>query len=144
VVRAGVLLTGAVALALAGCGKEAEAPVPVQGKVVQAQGQPVADIIVTFHPQEEVNKGGGLPTQLSAKDGSFRLTCLRGRYKVTLASPASGPGHAPPAGSGPAAPPPSTARQSAGIPSAYRTPESTPWELVVPPGGTSDLVLTVK
>src|SRR6516225_6168359 len=76
-------LLGACLLSLVGCGKNLGAPVPVRGKVVNEEGNPVADVIVVFHPQEDVNKNN-LPSGLVDKQGSFSFTCLRGRYKVTF------------------------------------------------------------
>lgn len=76
-----------VLVALAGCGGDAVAPVPVSGNVI-AGTKPVEGALVTFH-----NSGGGRTASgLTDSDGTFTLTTNRtgdgaqpGEYVVTIA-----------------------------------------------------------
>jgi hypothetical protein len=132
-----------LALAVAGCAKP-EVPVPVKGKVVDERpGRQPAQLVVTFHPQDELNKGS-LPSAVTTKEGTFSLTCLRGRYKVTLAAPPTGHGHADPAAGGGPGPAPAPGKPPAAVPPAYQAPERTPLEVAIPEIGKDDLVLTVR
>jgi hypothetical protein len=138
-----VVLLAAGTLA-AGCGKKTPPEqVTVKGKVVYPDGKPVTDLVLTFHPQEDVNKTSR-PSDFLSKKGTFRFDCLPGRYKATVA-PIPRQGHAP---SGPdTAPGPgpiNTPKLPAGIPQKYLSATESDWEIDVPVGGTRDLVLTLK
>jgi hypothetical protein len=135
----GALGAGLLTLILAGCGKDPEPLVPVKGKVQDAAGKPVANVVLTFHPQEEVNKGK-LASALADKEGRFSTECIRGRYKITVAVPPR-QGHADPSG-GPVAAPPKSGGPS--IDPSYRAPERTPLEVEVPAGGKEDVRLVVR
>jgi hypothetical protein len=138
--RGVVLLAGTLAVfLLAGCGKKVEVPVPVKGKVTNAQGKPIANAMLTFHPQEEVNKKEYPQARLDA-DGTFSFTCIRGRYKVTIAPLAKGLARGMPGASAPVAPPP----LESPIPVSVRSAGSTTLEVTIPEGGTDNLVLKVS
>lgn len=126
--------------AAAGCAKQPVPPVDVQGKVVNAAGKPFAEIVLTFHPQDDANRGE-LPSPLTDKAGGFRFRCLPGRYKVTAAVPPRH-GHADPSGGAAVAPPGS--KDVRGIPLQYRTPDGSPLLVEIPGGGKEDLLLTLK
>jgi hypothetical protein len=128
-------------LSLAGCAAEPEPLVPVKGMLKDRAGRPLANVVVTFHPQDEVNKKGKLAAAVSARDGGFSTECLRGRYKITLAVP-PGLGQPDPGG-GPAAAPSLTGAGTS-IPQEYRDPKLTRLEVDVPAGGTEDLLLRLK
>jgi len=80
---------------LAGCGGPSGAPtavralvVPVSGKVLSADGKPVANAWVVFNPKEIPGHEANAPTN---PDGSFRLStfgkedgAIPGRYVVTV------------------------------------------------------------
>jgi hypothetical protein len=140
--QAGLALASLLVLPLTGCGgKKAEPLVPVKGRLVNAAGKPLANVILTFHPQEEVNKGHR-GDAFTDKDGRFSANnCVRGRYKVTLEVPRKH-GQAEPAGGLVAAP--GKDGGNAGFSSRYRDSMSTPLEVTVPEGGKEDVVLTVR
>ena len=116
-------------------------PVDVKGKAEDADGKPLGDMILRFRPVEEANKGQWLtcPTQA---DGSFVGKCLPGRYKVTLHARAK------------ALPddkvadklkgPPPTPPLPDDIPKKYGSAADTPWEVVVPDGGKTNIVLKIQ
>jgi hypothetical protein len=116
--------------------------------VVFADGKPVANMVLTFHPADEATKTARLATAVLPTDGSFAVECLPGRYKVTLAAIPKGAGTASTEGPGaapaPAAPtkPPTDAKSLMLAQHADIT--RTPLTAEVPAGGASDLVLTVK
>jgi hypothetical protein len=133
---------------VAGCSKPPPpAPVPVKGKVVFADGKPVKGVVLSFHPDDEATKSGRLPSA-PLDDGSFSFECLPGRYKVTLTLIPKGPGGTGADGPGSVPPPPPQSGPpkdpKAPLLAPYASPTSTPLTIEVPPGGSSDLVLTVK
>jgi hypothetical protein len=130
----------ALALALlAGCSaRPTQAPMEtVEGRVV-TQGRAVSFVLVTFNPDDGANadRYDG-PTD---KDGSFRLRCPKGRYRVTLsplpvgASGDPGAGALVPGGSG----------GGKEVPARYRDKGLTPLNEDVPEGGKKGLTLDVK
>jgi hypothetical protein len=138
-----VVLLAAGALA-AGCGKKAPPEqVTVKGKVVYPDGKPVTDLVLTFHPQEDVNKTSR-PSDFLSKKGTFRFDCLPGRYKATLA-PIPRQGHAPTGPDGTPGPGPvNTPKVPAGIPQKYLFEKESPWEVDVPVDGKRDVELKLK
>jgi hypothetical protein len=139
---AGIAACALPCASLAGCGgREPEVPVPIKGKLVNAAGRPLANMVLTFHPQDELNKGN-MRTPATDKDGRFSDTCIRGRYKVTLAPIPKKHGAAPDAGG--IAAPPTGGGPVLSIPAAYRSPDSTPLAVEVPEGGKEDITLTVR
>jgi hypothetical protein len=131
------LFTVCVLVALAGCQNKPEPPprVPVKGKVVTAGNQPVPWILVVFHPRDSADatlyRGG------TEQDGSFKLTCPAGSYRVTLAPlqggvTDSGPGVKTAPG------------KSTAIPARYRSLDWTTLTAEVPAEGKSDVVLEVR
>lgn len=112
-----VLFLGFVAVT-AGCALQGEAGrlpaavVPVSGKLVQADGRPIANAWVVFHPKDPP---GNEATATTDADGSFRLCtfgkddgAIPGRYVVTIEP------HPNAKGKGPR------------IPSRYATTQSSP------------------
>ncbi len=136
--RPGVLAAAglALAVALSGCGKGAEPPplVEVKGKVLRASKQPVARVMVIFHPQQAVGSAsyrGG-----TGEDGSFALRCPAGKYRVTVAPlPLKGEATGPAAMAAPG--------KAGNAFDPHRDPASTPLKAEVPAAGTTDLVLTL-
>src|ERR1700736_594333 len=86
-------------VALVGCGSQPLEPVPVSGKVEYQGGKPLGVVVLAFHPLDDSNKKN-YPTKETDKDGKFSLTCLKGRYKVTIASIPKGDAKANAADSG--------------------------------------------
>jgi hypothetical protein len=128
---------------LAGCAKPKPPPppVPISGKVVFANGKPVAGLVIFLHPLEPQNASTS-PNGALDKDGKYSLSAIPGRYKVTLlpipgqASSAGGPDSALPAkGETKKAPDPMT---------RYRDATASPLELIVPPNGGELDKLTVN
>jgi hypothetical protein len=129
-------------LLLAGCsGKPTEAPpkVTVEGKVVYG-GSPVRYVMVTLHPVEvtDPNRYSGA----TEKDGTFKVECPKGRYKVTLAPlPVGGGGDAAGgalvAGEG-------GAKGLKAIPAPYRDKDQSPIQPIdVSDGGVTGLTLRI-
>jgi hypothetical protein len=130
----------AVALAAGGCAKKPPpAPVPVQGRVEFAGRRPSARLVLTFHPRGEGNKGAPVVSAVVDAKGRFEGSCVPGRYKVTLAAVAAVEGD--PAGSGGGAGHAPGAPKRPHAHSKYERPEDTPWDVTVPEGGQSGLVL---
>jgi hypothetical protein len=124
---------------LAGCsGKPTQAPPPletVEGRVT-AQGRALPFVMVTFNPDDPTN-----PERYDGaadKDGSFRLKCPPGRYRVTLSPLPTGSGGNPGAG---ALVPGGGGRD---VPARYRNKDQTPLAEEVPQGGKRELTLDVK
>jgi hypothetical protein len=139
-----ILMMAAVAALAGGCEKpappSADGTVKIKGRAEDVEGKPLGRMVLRFHPQDEANKLTRL-TCLTQANGSFEGQCLPGRYKVTLGMMTEVPADAKPApGKAVPAPPP----LPDAIPKAYATEAETPWEVVVPPGGKTDLVLRVK
>lgn len=129
-------------LCLCGCGRKAPAPVAVKGRVQYANKEPVADMILTFHPLEDGNKSK-LPAFLLNKEGWFQDSILPGRYKATLSPIPQGSGSGP-AGAAAAGGKGPGASAAAGQLTRYQDRNLSPWEVVIPESGTDDLLLTVK
>jgi hypothetical protein len=122
---------------LAGCsGKPTQAPPTetVEGKVT-AQGRALPFVLVTFNPDDPSD-----PSRYDGaadKDGSFRLRCPKGRYRVTL--------NPLPAGSGNAAAGALVPGGGQGeVPARYRDRAKTPLTEEVPAGGKTGLTLEMK
>jgi hypothetical protein len=135
--RAAWLLTGLLACAFLGCKEAPPVPVVIKGKAQYDDGKPVAEMILTFHPQDESNKNTR-PVQVTDKEGKFSVSCVKGRYKVTLAPMPKGT-----AGGGPGGYVPGP-DYSSSINSLYRDQERTPWLIDVPETGKDNIVLTLK
>jgi hypothetical protein len=132
------LIPGLLYFFLLGCKEASPVPVAVKGKAQYEGGKPVADMILTFHPQDESNKNTR-PVQVTDKDGNFSLSCVKGRYKVTLAAvPKGTAGSGGPGGYVPGP------EYSSNINSLYRDPEKTPWLIDVPETGKDNILLTLK
>jgi hypothetical protein len=132
------LLVLVLGVLLAGCSKppppNVTGEVEIKGRAEDASGKPLAGVNLRFIVQE-----GGAINSLTCRtkdDGTFFLRGRPGLYKVTVsAAPAA------PAGKDAKPAPP---RPPEGVPQEYGSAKSTPWEIEVPPGGKSDLVLAVK
>src|ERR1700722_4303747 len=118
--------------ALTGCGKPSSpgpaGPPEIKGKALDADGNPLTRVALTFLPQDEANKGTRV-TCLTQKDGSFTGRCSAGRYKVTLAAVSSGPPQAPEKDKGKPAPP--SPSLPPGVPARYGSEKDTPWAVDV-------------
>lgn len=67
-------------LTLGGCSMDpgkVSAPVPVKGKALLANGQPVRDVMLTLSPAEAGKHAAGLPV---AADGTFAGEAIPGKY----------------------------------------------------------------
>jgi hypothetical protein len=129
-----------LAFTLAGCSKEPSAkPVPVKGKLLSADGQPVANMVLTFHPQEDANKTNS-PQGVTDKDGAFHCDCLPGKYKVTVVPVPTRHGTI---AEGPA-PGRENLPESAMLFEEYRSPQTSSLEVTVPPEGKNDVELRLK
>lgn len=130
------------ACALCGCSGKPTEGTPtgtVEGKVVH-QGRPVPFVMVTLNPQNpaDPNRYDGA----TAQDGSFRVQCPKGSYKVTLNPLPAGPGGDPGAGGLVGGAP--DAKGLKEIPLPYRGKASTPLTVDVPEGGRKGVTLEVK
>lgn len=144
------LLALAVAVVVAGCGEPPAPPrgeVAVAGKMLDAAGRPLAAKVVSFNPQERDQKINSASTD---QKGHFALKLVPGKYHVTVADPArAGHAMADPAAGGVTAPEKgkdmgkATAIQPGGIPNDYRNANETPWKIVVPDAGQSDIKLQI-
>jgi hypothetical protein len=84
--------------AAAGCGGPKKKVVPVEGRIVFADGQPLPPgTRLIFNP---VEGGAAAATAVTAADGSFKVTHISGaggtepgRYTVLLAAPEGDPGN---------------------------------------------------
>jgi hypothetical protein len=128
-----------ILIGLAGCGGRVEPqPVNVEGEVRFGDGQPVPEMLLLFHPQEAANRNDR-PSPFIKGDGQFKISCLPGKYKITIMPiPGTKPG-----GSGTAQPPDKTALTKELFPGdgIYRDVANTPWVVDVPKRGRNDLVL---
>jgi hypothetical protein len=116
-------------------------PPEVKGRVEDSGGKPLARMAVKFHPLDEKNKGTSLTCQ-TQPDGSFTGRCAAGRYKVTLSAVWT----VPPKGeekSKEKTPMPAP-KLPPGVPERYGSVKETPWEVDVPAGGKSGIVLKVE
>jgi hypothetical protein len=118
--------------ALAGCGGPTGGPaeartmvVPVSGKVLSADGKPLANAWVVFNPREIPGHEANAPTNA---DGSFRLStfgkedgAIPGRYVVTVEP------HPYPKGRKPS------------IPGKYSSEKGSPLAVVIPKDGGKEL-----
>jgi hypothetical protein len=131
-----------LAVCLAGCKDKPPEPVPITGKVQDEAGNPMGEMLLTLHPVEEKNKNARIESALTNKEGTFSLTSVPGKYKITmLALPKGGSfGGAPTGGNVPAPDFGPGAEKRA----RYRDPQQTPWSVDVPLEGKKDLVLTFK
>jgi hypothetical protein len=139
------LISAAFAAAIPGCSraKPAEAaPVAVSGRVVNSAGKPITGMLVSLHAQEGVH-AGDRPSAPLDRDGRFSLTCIPGRYKVTLAPIPIHHGNAEGNGelAAPAAKRPEPPK--GGVPRRYSDAQSSPWDVTIPPEG-KELLLRVE
>jgi hypothetical protein len=138
----GLLPGVALLVALVGCSSKPLEPVPVSGKVEYQGGKPLAVVVLAFHPLDDTNKNN-YPTTQTDKAGKFSLTCLKGRYKVTIAAIPQGDASANTPEQGGLAVPKKGQPESGPL-SAYQRLDKTPWEIDVPDDGKANLVLTIK
>jgi hypothetical protein len=140
--RLGGTIILAAACAWCGCSGRPAEPAPrvtVEGKVIR-DGRPVPLLLVTFHPQNPADPDhydGG-----TAADGSFRVQCPRGSYKVTLNALPSGAGGDP--GAGGLAGGAVDTKGPKDVPSPYRSKARTRLAVDVPDSGLSGVILEVK
>jgi len=133
----------AVALLLASaCSEKPLSPVTVKGQVKREDGKPLPPISLAFHPQERTNRRNMPTTIPDAKDGTFTVQCLPGKYKVTLAPLQSAEDDPAAAKGGKTGTPASGAALA--LPVRYQSASETEWSVEVPATGKDDLVLTVK
>ena len=128
-------------LVFAGCaGRPPEpVPVPVRGKVIDAQKKPVAGVIIRFWPQPNYSGSRDGATQT---DGSFEVSCPPGKYEVTLMHIPSQHGGDP--GAGGTAKAGKSASGKTAIPPRLLDVKKTPWrDIDVPAEGRSGLELAV-
>jgi hypothetical protein len=124
---------------LAGCKDKSPEAASIKGKVQYADGKPVMEMVLTFHPLDETNKNTR-PVLFTDKQGNFSGSGVKGRYKVTLAAlPKGSVGGGAGGPSGGFTPGPET-----GPKTVYQDPQKTPWLVDVPETGKEDIVLTVK
>jgi hypothetical protein len=141
---------GLTALLLAGCllgatGCRPPTPTPshdgtvaVGGRAEDDRGKPLAGVLLRFVPQDAANSNQSLLCKTQAS-GKFVGKCLPGRYKVTVGAVTTAlPGKA--GGKDALKPPP----LPEGVPTAYGKPATTPWEVAVPAGGKTDIVLKMN
>jgi hypothetical protein len=128
-----------VVVLTAGCRKKTPPqPVDVAGKAEKADGKPLAQVLLRFHPQDP-GSDQAAPTCATGADGAFTVRAVPGTYKVTVTGIPLNTGGPGPGGIAA----PSTGALS-GVPPAYQSSKDTPWEVVVPEGGKSDVALKLK
>ena len=120
-----------------GCsGKKPLEPVPIKGKVLGIDGQ---KLVLTFHPQDESNKKGKLPSPVvDTKTGTFSDMAVPGRYKVTAAPIVLGGGGGPAGGEGGGA---SGAPGVPKLPPILLDPQQSPWVVEVSTEGNDKIEL---
>jgi hypothetical protein len=144
-----VAVLAVVLLLAVGCRQQPPSgPAVVKGRVEGADGKPLGKMILRFHALEQSTRPGTSirsDSALTQADGSFVCECLPGRYKVTLAALPGGTTGAAPA-HGKEAPAASSAGKHLpdNIPAMYASSAETPWEIEVPPGGKSDVLLKIR
>jgi hypothetical protein len=133
------LLAGALLLAPGGCSKAPD-PVTVRGKVVQNK-KAKSGVLVTFWPEDSRQK---MASVVADDEGQFEIQCVPGKYKVTVIAAVRGAEAAAEAG-GPAAAnnPSAPARGAGSLSPKANDPTTTRLSVEVPPGGRSDVVLTL-
>ncbi|MEZ6065538.1 MAG: hypothetical protein R3B90_07455 [Planctomycetaceae bacterium] len=121
-----VCLVVLTTLLAAGCGGAPERPstAKVTGKV-SLGGKPLADAIVTFHPQ--IEGGGRMATGQTDAGGNFVLSCfdkgdgaIIGKHKVTITA------GAPASESNDPAALEAAQKQAASLPEKFAKPETSP------------------
>lgn len=136
---------GAVALVLAGCGggKPKQRPsVTITGRVVDTAGKPVGNMMLSFAPIDAVNKDERPMAQVEA-DGTFRATCVPGRYKVTMVAIPKTPGSAPDEGNVTTPEKAKVITKSNPMEMAKGTSQPS-WDIEVKLGGNDEFKLQVK
>jgi hypothetical protein len=109
--------------------------------VEASDGKSLARVGVKFHPLDEKNKGTSV-TCMTQSDGTFTGRCAPGRYKVTVLPVQAMPPKTEEKEKGkPALPPPTL---PSGVPEQYGAAEKTPWEVDVPAGGKSGILLKIE
>jgi hypothetical protein len=116
-------------------------PPEVKGRVEDSQGQPLAHVAVRFYALDEKNKGTTITCPTRA-DGTFTGQCPPGHYKVVLWAVPAEPPKAADKDKAKAALP--TPKVPPGVPERYGSSKETPWEVDVPTGGKTDIVLKVE
>jgi hypothetical protein len=137
------LILASVLLSMAGCQSPPppqSGPPQVAGRVEDSDGNPLAKVAVKFHAQDEKNKGTSV-TCMTQADGTFTGRCAAGRYRVTLLAVFAELPKAQEKDKGKAALP--SPALPAGVPERYGSVQDTPWEVIVPSGGRSGVVLKV-
>ena len=129
-------------IGLAGCGGRVTGPakVEVEGKVTHG-GKGVPLLIVTFNGATSADKHD---THTEA-DGTFKLACPPGSYKVSLTAVPLGEGQGPSGGAGDGTL--AKAQDAKGlkqVPRNYQSPNTTPLQVDVPHGGRKDVDLPIE
>jgi hypothetical protein len=115
-----------------GCtGQAPNDPVPVKGKVLYSDGEAAEGVLVRFQPLEDTNKSN-FPEAQTKAGGEFSLSCLKGRYKVTVAPIVLAHGGI------------KTGPIDAGAIGKGNPFLGQSWEVKVPEGGKSDVAITVN
>jgi predicted small lipoprotein YifL len=136
--RLSLALTGGLlCVALAGCGSKGPTLYPVTGKVVAADGKPVANASVVFHPTGAADPSAAKPRGKTDADGKFSLTTATtddgapsGEYRVTVEQWLAGPkSDDPPANR---------------LPAAYATPDKSGLTATVGTGPTELQPFVIK
>lgn len=133
IVKASAVLLSAVYIA--GCGQGDDRRVPAVGHVT-LDGAPLADVYVTFRPDDGQPGNGGFA--VTDADGRFEIFypdtgkgLVPARYKVTVTEPPQEPGDV----TRPAANLAQKAARTSKYPSIYSSPENTPLRVVVSADG---------
>jgi hypothetical protein len=128
----------ALSILFAGCslvhgckGEAPNDPVPVKGKVLFTEGEGAAGVLVRFQPLDDSNKSN-FPEAQTNQGGGFSLSCLKGRYQVTVVPIVGGHGAT------------NTGPMDAGAISKDNPFRGQSWEVTVPEEGKSDLVIKVN
>ena len=128
----------------AGCAKSRLPPPPpvlISGKVVFADGKPVANMVIFLHPQDE-QAASERPNGALDRDGRYSLKAIPGRYKITLLPIPSQAGSASAAGL--PSPQKSDTKDPLSPMARYRDVQQTTLQFTVPDAGGEMEKLTVK
>jgi hypothetical protein len=117
-----------------GCGTKPTPAVPmvnVAGRVLDASGKPIANMMLTFNPEDASNQGKR-PMALVDANGKFQTQCIPGKYSVTLNVLPHASGHA------------TDPNSVVAVDKGTRGPGGFAWDVQIPNSPQDDMKLQVR